>query len=124
MFSKAHQLLFARHGTLCDVLRCCLGIWDATAVTSGLDKCCVMFCAQFVNKRSTKYSPGVGPPVPQECPETGSAFQIGGPFWAGPLHDPAWIHGLLDSIEVWLALHNESLNISEHEHAFGMPVSV
>lgn len=55
---------------------------------------------QFVNKRSTKYSPGAGPAVPEKCPETGSGFQMGGPMWAGPIHDPSWIQGLLDTMEV------------------------
>ncbi|KAK9907632.1 hypothetical protein WJX75_007284 [Coccomyxa subellipsoidea] len=54
---------------------------------------------KFVKGRSTKYGPGAGPAVPQACPETGSGFQMGGPMWAGPIHDPAWIQGLLDSIE-------------------------
>ena len=61
-----------------------------------------------MNKRSTKYSPGTGPAVPQSCPETGSGFQMGGPMWAGPIHDPAWIQGLLDSIEV----HPSSLSVA------------
>ncbi|CAL8462795.1 g2328 [Coccomyxa elongata] len=54
---------------------------------------------KFVNKNSTKYSPGAGPAVPEKCPETGSGFQMGGPMWAGPIHDPSWIQGLLDTME-------------------------
>lgn len=47
-----------------------------------------------------KFAPGHGPTVPQSCPETGSAFIMGGPFWAGPLHDNDWIRALLASIDV------------------------
>jgi tRNA (guanine26-N2/guanine27-N2)-dimethyltransferase len=36
--------------------------------------------------------------VPQQCPETGSGFQMGGPFWAEPLHDPEWVQGLLQQV--------------------------
>lgn len=48
---------------------------------------------------SVKYSPGVGPAVPQECPESGSGFQMGGPFWAERLHDPEWVAGLLAQVK-------------------------
>ena len=41
---------------------------------------------------------GAGPAVPQQCPETGAGFQMGGPFWAEPLHDPEWVAGLLDQV--------------------------
>ncbi|EFN59063.1 hypothetical protein CHLNCDRAFT_29505, partial [Chlorella variabilis] len=47
---------------------------------------------------SVKYMPGAGPAVPQQCPETGAGFQMGGPFWAEPLHDPEWVAGLLDQV--------------------------
>ena len=43
--------------------------------------------------------PGIGPAVPQQCPETGSGFHMGGPFWAEPLHDPAWVAGLLAQVK-------------------------
>lgn len=41
---------------------------------------------------------GAGPAVPQQCPETGSGFQMGGPFWAEPLHDQEWVQGLLQQV--------------------------
>jgi tRNA G26 N,N-dimethylase Trm1 len=41
---------------------------------------------------------GQGPAVPQQCPETGSGFTMGGPFWAEPIHDAAWVAGLLDQV--------------------------
>ena len=41
---------------------------------------------------------GAGPAVPQQCPDTGSGFQMGGPFWAEPLHDPQWVEGLLQQV--------------------------
>ena len=42
---------------------------------------------------------GQGPAVPQQCPETGSGFVMGGPYWAEPIHDPAWVAGLLDQVK-------------------------
>ena len=36
--------------------------------------------------------------MPQQCPETGSGFTMGGPFWAEPIHDSAWVAGLLDQV--------------------------
>ena len=60
-------------------------------------------CAWVVQQqkgKGFKFGPGQGPAVPQACPETGSGFLMGGPFWAGPIHDPAWISGILASIDV------------------------
>lgn len=50
---------------------------------------------KFVKGNSIKYQPGHGPPVPEICPETGSGFSIGGPYWAEPLHDVSWAKGVL-----------------------------
>lgn len=50
---------------------------------------------RFVKGNSSKYAPGIGPPVPQQCPETDAAFTVGGPFWAEPIHDLEWAKGLL-----------------------------
>ena len=47
-----------------------------------------------------KYAPGHGPTVPQQCPETGSGWIMGGPFWSQPLHDQAWVKGVLDILTV------------------------
>ena len=46
--------------------------------------------------------PGVGPAVPQQCPETGANFLMGGPFWADPIHNMDWVHGILESVKVRL----------------------
>ncbi|KAF8071357.1 tRNA (guanine(26)-N(2))-dimethyltransferase 1 [Scenedesmus sp. PABB004] len=42
-----------------------------------------------------KHTPGHGPVVPERCPESGAGFLMGGPIWARPLHDQAWVAGLL-----------------------------
>ena len=52
--------------------------------------------------KSIKYVPGIGPAVPGTCQETGAGFLMGGPIWLEPLHDPAWVRGLLEYIEVRL----------------------
>ena len=56
-------------------------------------------CQQVTKgNNSIKYTPGHGPAVPQECPETGAGFLMGGPFWAEPIHDMDWVAGLLDLV--------------------------
>ena len=50
--------------------------------------------------KSFKYAPGHGPTVPQQCSETGSNWIMGGPFWSQPIHDPAWVKGVLQILEV------------------------
>jgi tRNA (guanine26-N2/guanine27-N2)-dimethyltransferase len=63
-----------------------------------------IFALQHPKGNGVKYAPGHGPVVPQTCPETGSNFIMGGPFWAGPIHDQAWIQALLAQIEVRIPL--------------------
>ena len=54
---------------------------------------------QVVKGNSVKYMPGAGPAVPQRCPETGSGFLMGGPYWAEPIHDPTWLQGVLKAVQ-------------------------
>ena len=55
---------------------------------------------QVMKGDNPKYVPGQGPSVPQQCAETGSSYLMGGPFWAEPLHDPDWLKGLIEIIDV------------------------
>lgn len=55
---------------------------------------------QIQKSNGVKYMPGVGPAVPQQCPETGANFLMGGPFWADPIHNMEWVQGILDSVKV------------------------
>ena len=57
---------------------------------------------QSLKGKDFKYAPGHGPTVPQQCPETGSNWIMGGPFWSQPIHDPAWVKGVLQILEVCL----------------------
>lgn len=52
-----------------------------------------------VHGTTTKYLPGHGPVVPEKCPETGSGYLMGGPIWAEPIHDPAFVRGVLADME-------------------------
>lgn len=54
----------------------------------------------MVKGNSIKFSPGQGPAVPQQCAETGASFLMGGPYWAEPIHDMAWVNGILKSVQV------------------------
>lgn len=48
---------------------------------------------------STKYLPNTGPVVGESCPECGGRFHVGGPLWSEPIHDQAFVDGLLQDIE-------------------------
>ena len=48
--------------------------------------------------------PGLGPAVPQQCPETGANFLMGGPFWADPIHNMDWVVSILKHVQVWFYL--------------------
>ncbi|CAL5223126.1 g5591 [Coccomyxa viridis] len=65
---------------------------------------CDSFFTQPVGRKSPKgkgfkFAPGHGPVVPQQCPETGSGWIMGGPFWSQPIHDQAWVKGILAILE-------------------------
>ena len=55
---------------------------------------------QIQKGKGIKYMPGLGPAVPQQCPETGANFLMGGPFWADPIHNMDWVHGILKHVQV------------------------
>eukprot|EP00897_Mesotaenium_endlicherianum_P008110 jgi/Mesen1/7327/ME000376S06488 len=43
----------------------------------------------------TRYMPATGPTVKQACDDCGKHYNLGGPIWAAPIHDPAWVHDML-----------------------------
>ena len=46
--------------------------------------------------RSVKYAPGTGPAVDAGgCEHCGGRFNMGGPMWNGPIHDPEWAQEIL-----------------------------
>lgn len=65
---------------------------------------CDSFYCQPVGRKEERnnqprHMPGRGPCVPERCPETGSNFIVGGPFWSAPIHDTAFVQGVLQEIE-------------------------
>ncbi|NWU22618.1 TRM1 dimethyltransferase, partial [Dyaphorophyia castanea] len=46
-----------------------------------------------------KYSAATGPPVGPTCEFCHQRHQVGGPVWAEPLHDPAFVEGVLAALE-------------------------
>uniref|UniRef100_A0A674H9A2 tRNA (guanine(26)-N(2))-dimethyltransferase n=1 Tax=Taeniopygia guttata TaxID=59729 RepID=A0A674H9A2_TAEGU len=46
-----------------------------------------------------KYSAATGPPVGPTCEFCQQRHQVGGPVWAEPLHDPAFVKGVLAALE-------------------------
>ncbi|XP_057820427.1 tRNA (guanine(26)-N(2))-dimethyltransferase 2 isoform X2 [Cryptomeria japonica] len=55
--------------------------------------------ARTVNKNnSLRYLPGHGPVVPQECSDCGKKFNMGGPIWSAPIHDPDWVSSILSNV--------------------------
>jgi len=67
---------------------------------------------QVVKGNSVKFMPGAGPPMPDRCPETGSGYLMGGPFWAEPIHDPAWLQGVLAAVKASQATSEPTLQIA------------
>ena len=53
---------------------------------------------------ATRYMPGKAPCVSPKCEECGWDFNMGGPFWTEPLHDPVWTQKLLSKLEQEKAL--------------------
>ena len=75
---------------------------------------CLLFI-QIQKAHGFKFTPGVGPAVPQQCPETGANFLMGGPFWADPIHNMDWVQGILQSVKVSQSImnvHHNYCNIS------------
>ncbi|XP_033478998.2 tRNA (guanine(26)-N(2))-dimethyltransferase [Epinephelus lanceolatus] len=50
------------------------------------------------NGKHMKYSPATGPPVGPECEHCGQRHQMGGPLWAEPIHDLAFVQKVLSSV--------------------------
>ncbi|XP_074423090.1 tRNA (guanine(26)-N(2))-dimethyltransferase isoform X1 [Larus michahellis] len=46
-----------------------------------------------------KYGAATGPPVGPTCEFCQQRHQLGGPMWAEPLHDPAFVEGVLAALE-------------------------
>ncbi|XP_020499096.2 tRNA (guanine(26)-N(2))-dimethyltransferase [Labrus bergylta] len=51
-----------------------------------------------VDGKHIKYSAAVGPPVGPECKHCGQRHQLGGPMWAGPIHDLAFVQKVLSAV--------------------------
>ncbi|XP_070838793.1 tRNA (guanine(26)-N(2))-dimethyltransferase isoform X1 [Chaetodon trifascialis] len=50
------------------------------------------------NGKHMKYSPATGPPVGSECEHCGQRHQLGGPLWAEPIHDLAFVQRVLSAV--------------------------
>ncbi|XP_031732878.1 tRNA (guanine(26)-N(2))-dimethyltransferase [Anarrhichthys ocellatus] len=64
---------------------------------------CGSFHLQRMGRRSSngkhvKYSPATGPPVGPECEHCGQRHQLGGPIWAEPIHDVAFVQKVLSAV--------------------------
>lgn len=50
------------------------------------------------NGKHMKYSAATGPPVGPECEHCGQRHQMGGPLWAEPMHDSAFVQKVLSAV--------------------------
>lgn len=50
------------------------------------------------NGKHMKYSAATGPPVGPGCEHCGQRHQLGGPVWAEPIHDVAFVHKVLSAV--------------------------
>ncbi|XP_062106450.1 tRNA (guanine(26)-N(2))-dimethyltransferase 2-like [Humulus lupulus] len=48
---------------------------------------------------NSRYLPGYGPVVPQECSDCGKKFNMGGPIWSAPIHDQEWVTSILAGVK-------------------------
>ncbi|KAL6754856.1 putative N2,N2-dimethylguanosine tRNA methyltransferase [Haematococcus lacustris] len=85
---------------------------------------CDSFWLQRVGQKkqsgsNIKYMPAHGPTVPEiRCPDSGSAYIMGGPMWVEPLHDPQFVAGLLTDIQA------DRANYAQHAKIKGYLTSV
>lgn len=55
---------------------------------------------QVVTKgNSTKFVPGTGPPVGQDCTYCGFRHQMGGPIWSEPMQDNTFVDAVLGQLK-------------------------
>uniref|UniRef100_A0A672FBN6 tRNA (guanine(26)-N(2))-dimethyltransferase n=1 Tax=Salarias fasciatus TaxID=181472 RepID=A0A672FBN6_SALFA len=64
---------------------------------------CGSFHLQRMGRRTSdgkhmKYSAATGPPVGPECEHCGQRHQMGGPLWAEPIHDSAFVQKVLSAV--------------------------
>ncbi|EFJ10436.1 hypothetical protein SELMODRAFT_153186 [Selaginella moellendorffii] len=65
----------------------------------GCDNFCLQPLGRIVQKNnSTRYLPGLGPTVQQQCEHCGKNFNMGGPMWAAPIHDTEWVSAILSQV--------------------------
>jgi len=48
---------------------------------------------------SVRYLPAIGPVVKQDCNHCGKKYNMGGPIWSAPMHDPEWVTSILNSVK-------------------------
>jgi tRNA (guanine26-N2/guanine27-N2)-dimethyltransferase len=76
---------------------CCSGLY--TVLLPPCDSFHLQPLARTVNKNnSVRHAPGYGPVVPQECSDCGKKFNMVGPIWSAPIHDPDWVSSILSNV--------------------------
>lgn len=48
---------------------------------------------------SSRYLPGFGPVVSQECSDCGKKYNMGGPIWSASIHDQEWVTSILADVK-------------------------
>ncbi|KAG7575680.1 S-adenosyl-L-methionine-dependent methyltransferase [Arabidopsis thaliana x Arabidopsis arenosa] len=48
---------------------------------------------------SVRYLPAIGPVVQQDCSHCGKKYNMGGPIWSAPMHDPEWVTSILNNVK-------------------------
>ncbi|TPX38214.1 hypothetical protein SmJEL517_g00413 [Synchytrium microbalum] len=56
-------------------------------------------CKTTTRPNGTKFGAAIGPTAPQKCSHCDSSFHVGGPMYAGRLHDTPFVKQLLDYIK-------------------------
>ena len=87
----------------------------------GCDTFTTMPMARLISRegKEPKIVPAVGPPVGRECEHCGKVHHVGGPLWTAPMHDPAFIEELLESLQ-----HGKGAELASAKRLIGMLTSV
>jgi len=74
---------------------------------------------QVVTKgNSTKFVPGTGPPVGQDCEYCGFRHQMGGPIWSEPMQDNTFVDAVLGQLK------DNAADFASQKRLFGLVTSL
>lgn len=77
------------------------------------------FEVNATNEQQVKHSFAHGPPVSPNCSICGSRFHVGGPIWAGPIHDAEFVQLAQQQLQKSVRTVKTDQGESEEKSSFG-----